>query len=146
MFLIQRPLEVSSRLSRLFDEAFRGWPSVVQDGTLVGAWTPAVDVLEDHDAVRIAVELPGVKPEDVKIQVENDVLSIRGEKRQTAEERTERVHRYERTYGTFERSFSVPHTVNADKITAAYEHGVLTLSLPKVERARPREITVQVGS
>lgn len=135
-----------ARLSRLFDEVFQGWPGVSREetGSLVGAWIPPVDVFEEKDALRIAAELPGVKPEDVTISVENKILSIRGEKRQLAQEKTERGHRYERCYGVFERSFTIPTTVDGEHIKASYENGVLTVTLPKAERARPREITVQV--
>ncbi|HUG27972.1 MAG TPA: Hsp20/alpha crystallin family protein, partial [Gemmatimonadales bacterium] len=84
----------------------------------------------------------GVVAEDVKLSLENNQLSIRGEKRQAAEEQTERVHRYERSYGSFERVFTLPATVDAERIEARVEHGVLTVMLPKVERARPREIPV----
>src|SRR6266704_2585503 len=94
----------------------------------------------------VAPEVPGVKPEDVKISLENNVLSIHGTKEQVAEERTERVHRYERTYGTCERSFTLPATLDANNIQARYEHGVLTVTLPKVEKAKPRQIQVQVAS
>ncbi len=137
---------LQSRLSRLFDEAFRGWPVGSQEdgGSLVGQWIPPVDVFEDKDAVQIAAELPGVRPEDVKISLESNVLTIRGEKRQVAEESTDRVHRYERYYGVFERSFTVPSTVDADHIKASYDLGVLTVRLPKMERAKPRQIEVKV--
>lgn len=138
--------KIQLRLGRLLDEAFQPWPGTRNgDGALVG-WLPPVDVLEDKDAVRIAVELPGVRADDVKISLENDVLTIRGEKRQTAEENTEHVHRYERSYGVFERSFTVPSTVDADHIQASYDLGVLTVRLPKVEKAKPRQITVKVES
>lgn len=134
------------RLNRFVDEAFGGWPqwSREDSGSVTSAWLPPVDVLEEKDVVRIAAELPGVKAGDVKISMENNVLTIRGEKRQTAEEKTERVHRYERCYGVFERSFTVPTTIDADGIKAAYEDGVLTVTLPKVERAKPRQISVEV--
>lgn len=144
MFLIHRPLETANRLSRLMDEAFRTWP-FGEDGSLVGTWMPPVDILEEADSIRIMAEIPGVRPENVKISVEGNVLTIRGEKQQTAETRTERVHRYERTYGSFERAFNLPNSVDAERISAAYENGVLTVTLPKVERARPREITVEVA-
>ncbi len=144
MFLIHRPLDTGTRLNQLFDETLRAWPTLGgQDGSLVGSWMPAVDVLEESDTVRIAAELPGVKPEDVKISLENGVLTICGQKHQVAEEKTERVHRYERTYGSFERSFRVPESVDADKIRAGFENGVLTVTLPKVERAKPRQIPVE---
>jgi HSP20 family protein len=80
----------------------------------------------------------------VRISLEGNVLTIRGENKQTAEERTERVHRYERSYGVFERSYTVPTSIDADHIKAAYEDGVLTVTLPKVERAKPRQISVEV--
>lgn len=141
------PFANLQRLNRMLDEAFAVWPGDREGGTSApaAAWTPAVDVFEDKDGLRIIAELPGVKPEDVKLSLENNVLTIRGEKRQVAEEKTERVHRYERSYGAFERTFTLPATVDAERIAAGYEHGVLTVTLPKVERARPREITISVA-
>lgn len=138
---------LQGRLNRLFEEAFRGWPVTTQDdgGSLVGQWVPPVDVFEDKDAVQIMAELPGVKPDDVKISLENNVLTVRGEKREVAEEKTDRVHRYERYYGVFERSFTVPSTVDADHIKASYDLGVLTVRLPKVERAKPREVKIEIS-
>ena len=139
---------LQGRLSRLFDEAFRGWPLTAQEdgGSLVGQWIPPVDVVEDKDTVQITAELPGVRPDDVKISLENNLLTIRGEKRQVAEETTDRVHRYERNYGAFERSFTVPSTLDADHIQASYDMGVLTVRLPKAEKAKPRQIEVKVES
>jgi len=81
----------------------------------------------------------------VQLSIENNVLTIRGEKKQTAEEKTERLHRYERTYGVFERAFALPNTVDPEKIEAKVEAGVLSVVLPKAERARPREIPVKVS-
>jgi len=78
----------------------------------------------------------------VKITMENNTLTLRGEKKQVAEEKNERVHRYERSYGSFERSFALPNTVDAEKVAAAFENGVLTVTLPKAEKAKPREIAV----
>ncbi len=139
---------LQGRLNRLFDEAFRGWPLASQEdgNSLVGSWVPPVDVFEDKDTVQLVAELRGVKPEDVKISLENSLLTIRGEKRQVAEESTDRVHRYERSYGVFERSFMVPSTVDADHIQANYDMGVLTVRLPKAEKAKPRQIAVKVES
>jgi len=129
-----------SRLNRMMDEALSGW----NDGEAVGsAWTPTCDVREDKEHLTITLDLPGVKPEDVKISLENQVLTIRGEKRQSTETTDERWHRYERSYGSFERSFTLPTTVDAERIQANAEHGVLTITLPKVERAKPREIPIK---
>ncbi len=133
------------RMSRLFNEALGNFDWQYRDNA-GASWVPPVDILEQPDAIRITAEVPGVKPEDVKISLENNVLTIRGTKEQVAEERTERVHRYERTYGAFERSFTLPTTVDANNIKATYEHGVLTVTLPKVEKAKPRQIAVQVAS
>ena len=131
-----------TRLNHMMDQAFNGW-----DGEAVGsAWTPSVDVREDKEHLTITVDLPGVKPEDVKISLENQLLTIRGERRQTTEQKDERWHRYERSYGSFERSFTLPSTVDAERIQATTEHGVLTIALPKAERARPREIPVKASA
>ena len=91
-------------------------------------WIPSVDVTEDGDQLLVSLEVPGVKPEDVKITMENNVMTVRGEKKQQV----------------FERAFTVPNTVDAERISARYEHGVLTVVLPKAEKAKPRQITVQV--
>lgn len=128
------------RLSRMMDEALGGgW----NGGTVASAWTPTVDVFEDKENLRIVMELPGVSPEDVKISLENQVLTIQGEKRQVAEESSERWHRYERSYGSFERIFTLPSSVDAERIQAKVENGLLTVTLPKAERAKPREMEIK---
>lgn len=130
-------------LSNALDEAFG---TMQDDGrTVTASWYPACDVFEDKEAIKIVAEVPGVTPEDVKISLENNLLTIRGEKKQQAEERTERVHRYERSYGAFERTFALPNTADPDRIQASYQNGILTVSVPKAERARPREIPVSVA-
>src|SRR5438067_10063570 len=120
----RRPLDAVTSLRRLnsvLDEAFNTWPfQSEENGALTSAWIPACDVFEDKDAVKIVAELPGVRPEDVKLSIENNLLTIRGEKRQQAEEQSERVHRYERSYGVFERTFSLPTTVDPERIDASY--------------------------
>jgi HSP20 family protein len=145
----RRPLDTMTSLRRLnsvLDEALGSWPfQSEENGTLTSSWLPACDVFEDRDAVKIVAEVPGVRAEDVKISLEHNLLTIRGEKKQHAEEKSERVHRYERTYGTFERAFSLPTSVDPDKIAASYANGVLTVTIPKAERARPREIPVKVS-
>lgn len=141
MYLTTRAYALRDPFSRLFNDVFglADWPS--RNGT-TAAWAPSVDVLEQKDGIRIMAELPGVKPEDVKISVEENVLTIGGTKQQAAEEHTERVHRYERTYGTFERTFTLPATIDADAIKASFENGVLTVTLPKEAKAKPRQIPV----
>jgi HSP20 family protein len=132
------------RLSSALDEAFRGWPlGPALEGAITSAWVPACDVFEDQDGLKIVMEVPGVSAADVRLQVEDNMLTIRGEKRQVAEQKTDRVHRYERSYGSFERTFSLPSTVDADRIGADIADGVLTVTLPKADRARPRQIEVK---
>ena len=145
--LTRRPAdggEIAQRMfNRLFDQSFNGWP-FSQDATLTSSWAPACDIFEDKEGIKIVAEVPGLGPEDIKLSMENNTLTIRGEKKQVAEEKTERVHRYERSYGVFERSFELPSTVDAERVEAEVVNGVLTITLPKVERAKPREIQVKV--
>ena len=145
MFLATRNSgnEISNRISRLLNDALGGLDWQYRD-SVSATWVPPVDIFEEKDAIRITAEVPGVQPQDVKISLEGNVLTVHGQKQQVAEERTERVHRYERTYGEFERTFNLPASVDANKITASYENGVLTITLPKAEQARPREIQVAV--
>jgi len=148
MFLTTRNPDVlglTNRVNRLLSDTLGSFDWQLRDSA-TAAWVPPVDILEEADAIRIMAEVPGIDPRAVKISVEGNVLTIHGTKQQIAEERTERVHRYERTYGAFERTFTLPATVDANNIKAGYEHGVLTVTLPKVEQAKPRQIAVQVVS
>jgi HSP20 family protein len=139
----RRPLDPFTSLRRLNsagDEAFGSWP--VRESLPASAWFPACDVFEDTVAIKLLAELPGVRPEDVRLSVENNLLTIRGEKRQQSDDRTGRLRSFERSYGPFERSFALPSTIDPDRISASFEHGILTVTIPKAERARPREIPV----
>ena len=143
--MIRRPADLR-RLNQVLDAAFTGWPFATDAGDLVtSAWVPPTDVFEDANGLKIVAELPGLTREDVKLTVENLTLTIRGEKKQVAEEQTTKVHRYERSYGAFERSFALPNTVDVERVIAKFEHGVLTVTLPKAEKAKPREIAVKVN-
>lgn len=130
-------------MNRIFDEFFRGDISV-RDPLLMREWTPAVDVIENNDAYILKAELPGMNKEDVKITLENNILTIRGEKKNDTETKEENMHRIERRYGVFERSFTVPGSIIADKIEANYSNGILSLTLPKAEDAKPKMINVRV--
>ena len=131
------------RLNRFLDEAFAGMPSAEQGSVITSAWFAPTDVSEDANGIQISMELPGVQPEDVRLSLENNILTIRGEKRHQVDEKNERIHRFERTYGTFERTFVLPSTVDPDQIEARYDNGVLHIAIPKAERAKPREIQVK---
>jgi HSP20 family protein len=140
------PLSDLRRINTLLDATFNGWPFIAEtNGAVTSTWTPPTDIFEDADGVKIIVELPGLSPEDVKLTVENQTLTLRGEKKQVAEEKTTRVHRYERSYGSFERAFALPDSADVDRIAARFEHGVLTVTLPRAEKAKPRSIEVKVG-
>jgi HSP20 family protein len=106
-------------------------------------WGPNVDISESPEGYEIHAELPGVKPEDVKISLENDVLTLSGEKRQEVKEEKHGQLRTERVYGRFERSFSLPSTVQAERVRASFEEGVLKIELPKAETAKSRQITIE---
>lgn len=132
------------RLNRILDEAFAGFPE--QGNVITSTWFAPTDVSEDENSLRITMELPGVDPNDVRLSLENNILTIRGEKKQQLEEDHERIHRFERTYGMFERTFVLPNTVDVDRIDARHENGILFVTLPKAERAKPREIRVNASS
>ena len=135
--------QLERRTGRMFNEPFRtfDWP-VPEAAT--AAWLPLVDIFEEPDVIRLVAEVPGVKPEDVKISVEGNLLTIKGTKEQAAEEKAEQVHRYERTYGAFERTFRLSTSIDPNKIKATYSLGVLTITLPKAETAKPHLIKVEV--
>jgi HSP20 family protein len=107
-------------------------------------WTPAVDIAEQENAYEVKMELPGVNKEDVKISLESNILTIRGEKKQEKEEKQKNLHSVERTYGSFQRSFTLPTTVKSDKIDAVFTDGVLSITLPKIEESKPKQIEVKV--
>ena len=140
------PLADIRRLNQWVDDAFAGWPFAPDAATRSGgAWAPAVDIIETKEEIRIVAELPGLTPGDVKLSLENRTLTIRGEKQPSiVEEKEATVHRAERSYGVFERTFTLPDTVDSERVQAGFEHGVLTISLPKAERAKPRSIEVKV--
>jgi HSP20 family protein len=125
------------RLHRMFDAAFEG------DSLARGAWVPAVDILEtaDHTVV-VKAELPEMKREDIKVTFENRVLTIEGERSVAKGEDAGTYHRVERGQGAFRRSFTLPDTIDPARVEAAYADGVLTITLPRREESRPRQIPV----
>jgi len=136
--------QLEHRMGRTFNEPFRGFEWSIPETATATTWLPLVDIFEEPDEIRLVAEVPGVKPEDVKISVENNLLTIKGTKEQVAEEKAERVHRYERTYGAFERTFSLAASIDPSRIKATYNLGVLTITLPKAETAKPHLIKVEV--
>jgi HSP20 family protein len=105
-------------------------------------WTPPVDIQETDEAYRIHAELPGLKKDDVQITLENNVLRVSGERKFEKDVKQDSYHRIERVYGTFARSFALPHQVSSDKVEAKFDNGVLSIVVPKAEQAKPRHIAI----
>jgi HSP20 family protein len=110
------------------------------------AWEPALDISERKDAYLVTVELPGLKPEDLDITMEDGLLTIQGERQFTSESSEQQFHRVERRYGAFRRSITLPAQVQADHIEATFDNGVLQIVVPKAEEAKPKRIQVRPGS
>ena len=134
--------DMQAEVNRLFDN-FIGRPAQ-QPGSMERVWAPAVDVYETKDALMVVAELPGLDEKDIHLSIIGDVLSVRGERQWNQEVKQESYYRGERWYGKFERSLPLPMPVQADKVTAKYRDGVLTITLPKVEEIRPKEIKIDV--
>ena len=133
-------VNMQKEIDRMFSR-FNG--GVTTDKSLEG-WSPAVDIVEDDHQFVVRADLPGLTKEDVKITVENSQLTIRGEKREEEVKEGKNYHRMERSYGSFYRSFTLPTSALNSKIEAEYKDGVLTLTIPKAEEAKPRSIEVKV--
>jgi HSP20 family protein len=135
--------EMSDRLNRMFAR-----PATRTNGKetmIVADWTPTVDISETDGEYQIKAEIPDVKKEDVKVTLEDGVLTIQGERKQEKEEYGKKYHRIERSYGSFVRSFSLPDVIDEEKVKADFKDGVLSLHLPKSEKAKPKAIEVKVG-
>ena len=140
--------QLQDRVNRVFADTYGRSSSGGDEGLMTGGeWVPPVDIYENgnHELV-LKAELPDMTREDIAITVDNGTLSIRGEKRLSNEVKEEQFHRIERRYGTFSRSFSLPQTVDTEKVGAEYRNGVLTVRLPLREEAKPRQIKVDVAA
>lgn len=110
-----------------------------------GVWNPATDVSETENAILVATEVPGLKKEDISISIRDNILTLKGEKKQEKTYKDENLHRVERCYGCFNRSFTLPSMVDTSKVKATYKDGILTIELPKKEEAKPKEISISVA-
>jgi HSP20 family protein len=133
---------LQDQINRLFNETFEK----TGDESSLTTWAPAVDIYETEHELVVKADLPDVDPKDLDIRVENNVLTIRGERKFEKKVNEENYLRVERSYGSFARSFTLANTVNADAIKAEYHNGVLTLTIPKREEAKPKQIKVNVGT
>jgi HSP20 family protein len=137
---------IQDRMNRIFDEAFRAnRGSGSEEDYALAAWTPVVDIYEQEGNIVLKAELPGVDPKDVEVRVENNVLTLRGERKFDNDVKKEGYHRVERAYGSFGRSFTLPTVVDTEKIKAEYQDGVLRLTLPKREESKAKQISISVA-
>ncbi len=132
---------LQDRMNRLFQESMGGR----EQGLASPGFTPPVDIYEDEHNISIRVEVPGMNQKDIDVQVENNTLTIRGERTLEKDQKEENFHRIERRYGSFMRSFTLPNTVDTEKVSASYNNGVLDITLPKRAEAKPKQIKVNVG-
>jgi HSP20 family protein len=133
---------LQNQLNRLF-EPFARFAVAGEEDLVTGAWAPAVDVAETQEKILVRAEVPGMRQEDIQIEFENGILTLRGERKL---EKMEGVtwHRVERIYGNFSRTFTLPRTVDAEKISATYRDGILEVEVPKKEEAKPKQIRIEV--
>ncbi len=130
---------MQNRINQLFRETF---PALGEQALTAGAWSPAVDIYETHEGLELWVDLPGVDKKNIQVSMENNVLTISGERRLAHDDNREGYHRVECNYGSFRRSFSIPANIETNNINAAYKDGVLRLTLPKKPEAQPKQIKI----
>jgi len=135
---------IQERMNQIFEDALsrtRGR----DEGLRTGMWTPAVDIYEKNDSVVVKAEIPGVEKEQISVEVKDGILTLRGERKFERDVKEESYHRIERSYGTFLRSFSLPVSVDQEKVKATFRDGVLEVELPKKEQAKPKQVKVDIS-
>jgi HSP20 family protein len=135
---------LQDRMNRLFRESFG--PEGREEALTTTNFAPPVDVYEDEHNVTLKIEVPGIDEKDIDVRIENNVLTVHGERKFEKEEKEENFRRVERQYGSFTRTFTLPTTVDAEQVSAHYDKGILKIALPKKAEAKPKQITVNVGS
>jgi HSP20 family protein len=132
---------LQERMNRVFeDAAVRGWKNDEPSATT--SWSPAVDIYETDSEIMVQAELPGIDRKDIALQLENNVLTLKGDRRFEKETNQENYHRIERSYGGFSRAFTIPTIVDEDKIRADYKDGILKIALPKKEQVKAKQIKI----
>ncbi|MGZ4787702.1 MAG: Hsp20/alpha crystallin family protein [Terriglobales bacterium] len=135
--------QLQDRVNRLFQESAA---SSGEEAFTSGSFVPPVDIYENEQSIVLKLEVPGIDQKDLDIRIENNTITIRGERKFEKETKEENYHRVERRYGSFQRSFGLPQTVNTENVTADYENGILKVTLAKRAEAKPKQIKVNVGS
>ena len=132
-----------TEMNQVFERFFG--PDWDTEAPAPSAWLPATNVSETEDSFVVVAEIPGLEPKDIDISLTGDMLTVKGEKKQEKEEKNQRWHRSERTYGSFTRAFRLPASVVADKVSADYKNGVVRITLPKTDESRRREVKIQIS-
>jgi HSP20 family protein len=135
---------LQQRLNRLFGEAFPQLTLLGEEPISLAGWSPSCDIYETGNEIVVKAEIPGVKKEDVKLSIQDNVLTLSGERKFEEETKKENYVRVERGYGSFSRSFTLPPSVDAKKISAEFKDGLLEVKLPKLEEAKPKEVEIKV--
>ena len=144
------PLEgvavLQNRLNSIFNDFANATGELQNESLSAGTFIPPVDIYEDANRLVLKLEVPGISQEDLQIDLENQILTVKGERKFVKDEKEENFHRIERRYGSFVRSFTLPSTVETESAQASYENGVLAITLPKKEAAKPKQVKIQIGS
>lgn len=134
---------LQDRINRLFDDAFPT-SKFLEDDISFSTWKPVVDIFDTNGSIVIHAELPGLKKEDVEVDVKGNLLTLRGERKLNTEIKEDRYYRRERNHGTFHRAFTLPSEIEPDKITAKFKDGILEIEIPKPDTEKPKQISVNV--
>ena len=134
---------LQERMNRLFSDQFNGHSG--SESLTAGSFVPPVDVYEDEHGIQLKMEVPGIDEKDIDIRLENNLLTVTGQRQLAKEEKEENFHRIERRYGSFSRTFTLPNSVDNEKVSASYDKGVLKIALAKRAEAKPKQIKVEIG-
>ncbi|MBM4332233.1 MAG: Hsp20/alpha crystallin family protein [Deltaproteobacteria bacterium] len=135
---------LQERMNRLFSNVRTQTP-FREEEIVQGTWVPAVDIYETNEAIVLKAELPGITPKEITVEVKDNTLTLKGEKKFEKEVQEENYHRVERSYGSFQRVFTLPGAVQHDKVKARFKEGILEVNIPKIEEAKPKQIKVEVS-
>lgn len=135
---------LQDRMNRLFDQALSRTRADDEEGLTASTWVPAVDIFETADSIVMRAELPGVSRENIDIQVRDNTLTLKGERKFERDVKDENCLRIERSYGAFQRAFNLPTVIQQDKIKAVFRDGVLEVTMPKAEEAKPKQVKIDV--
>lgn len=134
-------ITLRERMNRLFEDVFTSARGEEKD-IISSSWTPAVDIYEDENQLVLTAEVPGIEEKDIEIKLEDNTLSIQGERKMEKETKEENYHRIERAYGSFYRSFTLPNYIDQEKIQAEHENGILKITMPKKPELKPRKVKI----